>query len=323
MTRLLLRRLAQGVLLLVGVSVLSFVLVQAAPGEYLTDMKLNPQISPETLAAMRAQYGMDRPLPVRYVRWVGSVMRGEFGFSFAYNLPASELLLPRAKNTLLLTVTATVLAWIIAIPLGIWSAGHRRHWLERVTSGGTSLMLAIPEVTLVLAVLVVALRTGVFPVGGMKSPNFADLGVPGRIGDVAWHMLLPVTAIVLGALPMLLRHVRSSMIEVLESPFMLAARSHGLPRRVLLYRYGLRAAANPLLSLLGTSIATLLSASLLVEIVVGWPGLGPLLLEAIAARDLYVVVGAVVFSTVMLVAGNFVADILLCAVDPRIRTEAA
>ncbi|MFB3815427.1 MAG: ABC transporter permease [Terriglobales bacterium] len=322
MSRLLLRRLTQGILLLFGVSILSFVLLEAAPGEYLTEMKLDPQISPETLAALRAQYGMDRPLPVRYVRWVSSVARGEFGFSFAYNLPASELLLARAKNTLLLTIVASVLSWIIAIPLGIWSAGHRRHWLERFISGGTSFMLAIPEVTLALAMLVIALRTRAFPVGGMTSPRFDDFGLLAKITDIAWHLVLPVAAIALGALPMLLRHVRSSMIEVLDSPFMLAARGHGLPRRVLLYRYGLRAAANPLLSLLGTSIATLLSASLLVEIIVGWPGLGPLLLEAITARDLYVVVGAVFFSTVMLLTGNLIADILLCAVDPRIRTEA-
>src|SRR3989441_6280646 len=156
----------------------------------------------------------------------------------------------------------------------------------------------------------------------MTSLDFAGLSLSGKLRDLALHMTLPVAALVLSALPLLTRHVRAAVAEVLDAPFMLAARGHGIPRRTLLYRYALRAAANPLISLFGFSIGALLSGSLLVEVVMSWPGLGPLLLEAILARDLYVVIGGVLLSTIFLVGGNFLADLLLLWADPRIRTEA-
>jgi peptide/nickel transport system permease protein len=136
------------------------------------------------------------------------------------------------------------------------------------------------------------------------------------------HMVLPVTALVLSALPILIRHIRAAMAEVLDAAYLRAAAAHGIPHRKLLYRYALRAAANPLIALFGFSVGTLLSGSLLVEIIMSWPGIGPLLLEAILARDLYVVIGGVLFSTAFLVAGNFLADVLMYWADPRIRTAA-
>ncbi len=319
MMRYLLRRLLHGVFLLVGVSVLSFVFLQLAPGNFFDEMRLNPQIAPETVAALRAQYGMDRPLPVRYARWAKSVLRGELGFSFAYNSPAAPLLRVRARNTLLLTVTATLLAWLLAIPIGVWSAARKGGAADRAASAGTAGLLAVPDLLLALGLLLLAVRTGWFPTGGMMSVGSDSLGAARKIKDLAMHMALPVTALVLGLLPMLVRHVRAAVVEVLDSAFLRAARGHGIPRQRLLFGYALRAAANPLISLFGFSVAALLSASLIVEVVMSWPGLGPLLLEAVLARDLYVVIGAVMLSTVFLVAGNLLADVLLYAGDPRIR----
>jgi peptide/nickel transport system permease protein len=317
MIRFLFRRLLHAFALLVAVSVLSFLMLQLAPGEFYSELRLSPQISPETLAALRAQYGMDQPVAVRYVRWLKAVAQGDLGPSLAYGVPAAPLLFDRAKNTWLLTFTASVLSWLIAVPLGVWTAYRARGLADRITSGATSLMLAIPELMVALLLLMFAVKTGKLPTGGMRS-----LGGAGTM-DLLRHMLLPVLAIVIGTLPMIVRHVRSAMIEVLHAPFVQDARRHGLPTRVVLYRYGLRAAANPLISLFGFSVATLLSASLLVEVVMSWPGLGPMLLEAIVARDIYVVIGAVVFSTVLLVGGNLTADLLLLALDPRVREEQA
>ena len=319
--RYLVRRLLHGLLLLLGVSVLSFVFFELAPGDFFAEMQLNPQISPETVAALRAQYGLDEPLPMRYLRWLQSVLKGEFGFSFAYNRPAAPLLWSRARNTLFLTVTATLLAWLIAIPLGVWSAAQQGRWTDRLLAGGTSTLLAVPDLVLALGLLLLAVRTGYFPAGGMLSPGFTELGLWDRVRDIVSHLFLPVIALTLGTLPVLLRHVRASMVEVLDSPFVRAARAHGIPRRRILFRYALPAAANPLISLGGFSVASLLSASLLIEIIMSWPGMGPLLLEAILARDFYLVIGAVVFSTIFLVAGNLLADVLLYAADPRIRTQ--
>ncbi|HKW63333.1 MAG TPA: ABC transporter permease [Candidatus Acidoferrum sp.] len=317
----LLRRLGHAVFLLIGVSVLAFVFAALAPGNYFDEMRLNPQIAPETIAALKTQYELDRPLPIRYAHWVSAVLRGNMGFSFAYNSPVAPLLLVRARNTLLLTVTAMLLAWVTALPLGIWSAEHQGGVPDRLVSSGTAALMVIPDLALALGLLVIAVKSGWFPTGGMVSPHFDSLSFLGKIRDLLLHMALPVAALVLSILPLLIRHVRAAVADVLDAPFLLAAEGHGISRRTLLYRYALPAAANPLISLFGFSVGTLLSGSLLVEVVMSWPGLGPFLLEAILARDLYVVIGGVLLSTLFLVGGNFLADLLLYWADPRIRTE--
>lgn len=318
----LLRRALQAVLLLFGVSVLTFLFSALAPGNYFDEMRLAPQISAETVASLRAQYQVDAPLPARYLSWLNSVLHGEMGFSFAYNSPVAPLLWLRARNTLLLALTATFIAWSIALPLGIWSASHAGRWQDRAVSLGTAGLLILPDLVLALGLLILAVRSGWFPTGGMVSAGFETLSPLGKLRDVVWHMVLPVSGLVLALLPLLLRHVRSAIASALGAPFLRAAASHGIPRRVLLYRYALRAAANPLIALLGFSMGTLLSVSLLIEVVMSWPGLGPLLLEAILARDLYVVIGGVLLSTVVLVSGSLLADLLLYWADPRIRAEA-
>ncbi|HEX9345396.1 MAG TPA: ABC transporter permease [Candidatus Acidoferrum sp.] len=323
MIRYFLRRLAHAFLLVIGVSILAFFFTTLAPGNYFDEMRLNPQISPETLAALRAQYQLDRPLPIRYASWVNSVLHGQMGFSFAYNTPVAPLLLVRSKNTLLLTITATLLAWAIAIPLGVWSAERLGRLPDRVISWSTAALLVVPDLALALGLLVLAVRTRWFPTGGMVSVDFESLSSFNKIRDLAMHLALPVAALVLSTLPLLVRHVRAAVAEVLRAPFLLAAEGHGIRRGTLLYRYALPAAANPLASLFGFSIGALLSGSLLIEIVMSWPGLGPFLLEAILARDIYVVIGGVLFSTIVLAAGNFLADMLLFWLDPRIRTESA
>jgi len=321
MMRYLLRRLGHALLLLAGVSVLTFLFTALAPGTYFDEMRMNPQIAPETIAALRAQYGLDKPLPLRYVSWLSSLVHGEMGFSFAYNSPVAPLLLVRAGNTLLLTITSTLLAWAIALPLGTWSAERMGRLPDRLLSWGTAMLLVIPDVALALGLLVLAVRSGWFPTGGMASVGFETLSPFNKLRDVALHMILPVTALVLSTLPLLFRHVRAAIADILDAPFLLAALGHGIPKRTLLYRYALPAAANPLISLFGFSIGMLLSGSLLIEVVMSWPGLGPLLLEAILARDLYVVIGGILFSTFFLVGGNLFADLLLYWADPRIRTE--
>lgn len=315
------RRSAHALVLLIGVSMLAFLFTTLAPGNYFDEMRLNPQISPETVAALRAQYHIDRPLPVRYLSWLNSVVRGEMGFSFAYNSAVAPILLGRARNTLLLTITATLLAWGIALPLGVWSAERRGRLQDRIVSLGTAALLVLPDLGLVLGLLLFAVKSGWFPAGGMASVDFESLSFLRRVRDLALHMTLPVVALVLSSLPLLIRHVRAAVTEVLDAPFLLAAKGHGISSRTLLYRYALPAAANPLISLFGFSIGGLLSGSLLIEVVMSWPGLGPLLLEAILSRDLYVVIGGVLFSTLFLAGGNFLADMLLYWADPRIRRE--
>lgn len=308
-----LRRLAHSAVLLVGVSIFSFLLSELAPGDFYSEMQSNPRVSAETLAALRAQNGLDRPLPARYAAWLKSVARGDFGYSLAYRGPVAPLLGQRIPATLLLTGITTLLAWLLAVPLGIWSAARRGTWPDISIKVILSILLSTPELLLAIILLALAVQTGCLPAGGMNSPG------AGGFQDTLRHLIIPVTVLVLGLFPILVRHVRTAVAEAMEAPFALAARAHGIPPGRLLFRHLLPAALNPLISLFGFSLGTLLSASLLVEVVVGWPGLGPLFLEAILARDFTLVLGVVIISTMFLIAGNLVADLLLYRADPRIR----
>jgi peptide/nickel transport system permease protein len=312
-------RVLRAVVLLLGVSILCFLFTEMAPGSFFDEMRLNPQIAPETITALRAQYGLDQPLLVRYGRWMASVAHGDFGFSIAYNTPVAPLLLTRAKHTLLLTVTATLLTWLIAVPLGVWAAASRGGWFDKFVAAGGSFLISIPEIVIALALLAFAVRWRIVPVGGMMSLGFDELSAWGKFHDVALRMLLPTSILVLASMAVVIRHVRASVLEVLEMPYIHAARGNGIGRTRLLFRHVLPVAANPAISLFGFSLAALLSGSLLVEVVTGWPGLGPLILDATLSRDLYLVIGGTMLSAVFMMGGNLVADLLLLASDPRIR----
>jgi peptide/nickel transport system permease protein len=315
----LLRRVLHLGFLLLGVSVLSFLFLALAPGNFLDSMRLDPQVSPETISALRSEYGLDRPVAVQYFQWLRALSHGDLGYSFAYSQPATILLLPRARNTLALTVTAAMISWLLALPLGIWAATHAGRLSDRIISLGTTTLLGVPDLLLLLLLLLFAARTNLLPAGGMVSLDFEFLNAAQKFKDLATHMMLPLTALMLGTLPTLVRHIRDAMRAALREPFLLAGKGHGISNTRLLLRYALPVAANPLISLLGFSVGALLSSSLLVEMVLGWPGLGPLLLEAILSRDLYLVIGTVMFSSLFLIGGNLVADLLLFWNDPRIR----
>jgi peptide/nickel transport system permease protein len=315
------QRILHATLLLLAISFFSFALLELAPGDYFDSMRLNPQISRQTLTGIRAKYDLDRPLPIRYAHWLGSLLHGQLGVSLASRGPVAPVLRVRARNTLLLSGSATLFAWLLALPIGIWSATRRNGWADRICGAATSALMTIPDLVLFLGLLLLAIRTGWFPTGGMRTEAAADLGLWGSAKDFALHLALPAFGVALVSMPVLVRHIRAAMIEALESPFLRAARGHGIPNSRLLFRYALPAASNPLISLLGFSVATMLSVSALAEIVLSWPGLGPLLVESILSRDVYVVVAIVMLSSVFLVAGNLLADLLLFASDPRIRME--
>jgi peptide/nickel transport system permease protein len=307
------------VLLLFGVSVLCFLFTEMAPGSFFDEMRLNPQISPETILALDVRYGLDQPLLVRYGHWLAAVVRGDLGFSIAYNAPVAPLLWSRALNTLLLATSAMLLTWLIGVPLGVWSAARRGRWLDRVIETGNSLLISIPEIVIAIGLLALAVRWRTVPVGGMMSMGNEGLSTWGKVQDLLRHLLLPTAILVLAGIAIVIRHVRASVVEVLDAPYVRAGRGLGIGQARLLFRHVLPVAASPAISLFGFSIASLLSGSLLVEVATGWPGLGPLLLEATLARDLYLVIGGIIFSALFLVAGNFVADLLLMVSDPRIR----
>lgn len=315
------RRLAHGLVLLFAVSILSFLMAELAPGDFLDDLRLNRGVSQETLSLLRDRYGLDEPMPVRYLRWLESMVRGEFGFSMVYQTEAGSLLLPRARNTLLLTATALVLAWLTAVPLGVWSAFRQGGIVDRLAAGMSSFLLSVPTVVLGLVFLLLAVRLGSLPTGGMTSLDFQELSRLGQASDLARHLFLPAIALALHGFPRVYRHVRAALAEILQAPFLENARAQGIGGFRLLFGHALRPAANPLVSLFGLSIAELLSSSLLIEVIMNWPGLGALLFDSILARDAHLVIGTVMLSSVFLIGGNLLADLLLFWIDPRTREE--
>jgi peptide/nickel transport system permease protein len=320
MIRFAVRRTLHAALLLVLISLCSFALLQLAPGSYVDAMRLDVSMSPDTAAALRSRYGLDQSLPARYLSWWWSVLRGEFGISFAYGMPVGSLLWPRMKNTLLLATIAAIGSWSIGILLGIAAATTHSRALDHLVRGVMSVLHSVPDLLIALALLLLGVRTRLFPIGGIT--GLMDSGsASARVHDVAAHLVLPVVALVLISLPVLVRHVDAAIRDALRSPFIQAARAHGIPRHRILIAYVFPAAANPLISLFGYSIGGLLSSSLLVEVIMGWPGLGSLVLESIFSRDVHVVIGATLVSALLLITGNLIADLLLYAADPRLRVE--
>lgn len=315
------RRLARAILLLIGVSALCFLFTEMAPGSFFDEMRLNPQISPETISALRSHYGLDQPLLVRYGRWMKSALHGDLGYSIAYNTPVAPLLWSRAKNTLLLTTTTLVLTWMISVPLGVWTANRSGGLLDKVVSLTCSFLISVPELVIAVALLAIAVRWRVLRVGGMMSADFENFSAWTKLQDLLLHLALPAFILVLCETAVIVRHVRASVLEVLDAPYVQAARGFGTSQTRLLFRHVLPVAANPAISLLGFSLAGLLSGSLMVEVICGWPGLGPLILEATLSRDLYLVIGGIMFSALFMIGGNLVADVMLLALDPRIRRE--
>ena len=313
-----LRRLLQIVPLLLGVSALTFLLLYLAPGDFLNTMAENPAISPETLEAMRRNFGLDRPAHVQFLMYVGNLLRGDFGESFSHHKPVFTVLRTGIANTLLLAIAAALVTWGLAIPLGVWAAVKQHTWVDRVLSFGAFVWLSVPEVLSGLLLLLLAAKTGWFPVDGMRSLDWDQLDAPGKLLDLVRHLALP--AIVVGLIPLAarMRQMRANLLDVLRLDYVTTARAKGLAEHEVVFKHALRNAINPLITLFGYTLGALVSGSFVAEIIFSWPGLGRITLEAILTQDQYLVMGAVLMASTMLILGNLVADLLLAAADPRI-----
>jgi peptide/nickel transport system permease protein len=318
--QLIVKRLLHTIPVLLGISLLTFAVMQLAPGDFLSQMELNPQISAETIASMRARFGLDDPWYVQYVLWLKNIfLHLDFGESFSRHQPVFSVLGSALVNTLILAVSAAVITWVLAVPLGILAAVRQRTWIDKSSSLVAFLGLSIPEVFLALIFILLAAKTGWFPIGGMVSLNHDQLSGAGKILDVLHHLILP--ALVLATVPLAgrMRQMRGNLLEVLRADFVTTARAKGLPERTVVLKHATRNAINPLITLFGYTLGALVSGSFLVEVVMSWPGLGRITIEALMARDLYLIMGSVMMASTVLVLGNLVADILLAASDPRIK----
>jgi peptide/nickel transport system permease protein len=317
-----LRRLLQLVPLLLAITTLTFVLLKLAPGDYLTTLTENPQVSTATIDAMRHRFGLDRSWTVQLVLYLRNVLLHlDLGESFSRHQPVLAVLREGLLNTLLLAVAGALVTWGLAIPLGAWAAARHDTAVDRALSLAAFVGLSVPEVVAGLLLLMLAAKTGWFPVGGLRSLDWESLPLAGRVLDVLRHLALP--ALVVGLVPLAgrMRQTRASLLDVLRLEYVTTARAKGLDERTVVMKHALRNALQPLITLFGLTLGSLLSGSLVAEIIFSWPGLGRVTYEAILARDQYLVVGSVLMASVVLVLGNLVADLLLAAADPRIRRE--
>lgn len=316
-----LKRILQTIPLLILVSLISFFIIRLSPVDPLAELKLNPSISKETLQKETQRLGLDKPIYVQYFRWAKAFVQGDLGYC-STGEKVSTKLLERIPNTLLLTVIVIVLTWSVGVPLGILAAINWKSPLDRILTVLTSVGMAIPSFFFAILLLIFAVKTGWFPVGGLTSYNFNDMSIPAKILDLAKHLVLPTTVLFTISLAGLQRQMRANLLDVLDSDYVKFARAKGLSEFKVIYKHALRNALNPMITMLGFEFASLLSGAALTEYVFQYPGLGRLILEAVLKSDINLVMASLMMGAIMLILGNLIADILLIMTDPRIRVKA-
>ena len=313
-----LKRIIQTIPLLFIVSIISFFIIRLSPVDPLGELRLNPSISQETLQKEQQRLGLDKPIYVQYFLWAKSFVKGDLGYTSSGE-KVSQKLAERIPNTLLLTSVVIFVTWLIGVPLGLLAAIRQKSWADRLLTVLTSMGMAIPSFFFAILLLLFAVKTGWFPIGGLTSYNFSEMSFVGKFIDISRHLFLPALVLVTVSLSGLQRQMRANTLEVLDSDYIKYARAKGLPENTVIFKHALRNAMNPMITLLGFEFAGLLSGAALTEFVFQYPGLGRLILEAVMKSDINLVMASLMIGAFMLVLGNLIADILLIITDPRIR----
>lgn len=312
--KLIFNRVLQGVLALLIISALVFWLLAATGSDALTALGADSLVQEETIKSLRHIYGLDQPLHVRYWRWLTVALGGRLGESFFYRVPVSSLLWPRLLSTLLLATVALTIAWAISLTLGALAARRKGGWIDRFCELLILLATSTPRIVLALVALAFAARTGLLNVGADSA------GASGGAGALK-RVLLPALVLSTPLVALFLAQVRDGLGEALHEEFVQVARAKGLPERVVILRHALRAALNPLITIFGYSLGGVMSGSVIVETVLGWPGLGQLSVVAVRNRDVPLLMGVVLITATAVLIGNMVADLLLRFNDPRLSED--
>ncbi len=320
MRNYIIRRILIVIPLLLAISILSFFIMQLSPGSYLDQMRLNPDISEDLINRMEAEFGLDKNVFSQYFYWLGQILQGNLGESFTYRIPVVEIIGSRLINTLILSVAAMIIAWGVAIPLGVYSATHRYSWLDNIFSVLSFIGLSIPNFFFALLLLFLIVRFNVpLPVNGMTSIFYDYMTPMQKILDILKHLLVPAVVLGTAGTASLMRQMRGQMLDVINSDYIRTARAKGLKESRVINKHALRNAINPMITIFGFQLSSLFSGAALTEIVTGWPGLGKMMLTAVRSKDLYLAMAGMMMGSLMLILGNLAADILLALNDPRIR----
>lgn len=312
------RRILQAIPVLLGITIITFLLAKAMPGDPFSAM-LNPHITAADLQNMRFQHGLLEPLPVQYWNWLVALLHGNMGDSYAFTKPVTQVIADRLPVTLSLDMLALVMSLIVTVPLGVVSALRQYSLLDHTLTLISFVGIATPVFFLaLLALKEFALTFTWFPAGGVVTPG-ANLPFPQNQLDVLHHLILPALILTFATAAGFVRYLRSSMLEVIRQDFVRTARSKGLGERVVIYKHALRNAVIPLITLIGLYLPFLFSGGILTETVFTIPGIAYTLYTSIVARDYPVIMGITLFLAIMTVAGNLLADVAYALVDPRIR----
>ena len=318
----LLKRMLLMIPLLFGITLITFAVIHLAPGEPVEmQTAMNPKISAEARERLRKFYELDKPLHVQYGKWVGRLVRLDFGRSFAPDgRPVLAKIRERMPVTITLNVIVLVLEFLLAIPIGVMAATHRDGPLDRWTTIFVFLGFATPLFWFSLILMYLfGVRLGWLPISGLHSLGYATHGFWWQVGDLARHLVLPIGVATFGSLAGLSRYMRSGMLEVLRQDYIITARAKGLPERLVIYRHALRNALLPVITFLGLSVPGLIGGSVIFESIFAIPGMGKLFYDGVMARDYPLVMGILVIGAVLTLVGNLLADVAYAVADPRIR----
>jgi len=327
MTTFLIRRLLHMIPLLLVISVAVFAIISMPPGDYITTRaaELERQGSLralDQLQALNRRYGLDQPLYVQYWRWISGFVIGDFGESFAYNMPVAKLIGQRVLLTVILSLSTMLLAWLVAIPIGVYSAMRQYSLGDQFFTFLSFVGLATPSFLLALILMVISVYVFDTPVSGLFSPEMQTAPWSlAKVIDLLKHIWLPIILIGMGSTASLVRVMRGNLLDVLGQQYVMSARGRGLTERKVTWKHAVRMAINPLISMFGTSFPSIISGSVIISIVLSLPTSGPLLYRALRYQDMYLAGSFLMLLSMMLIVGNFVADLLLAWVDPRITYE--
>jgi len=314
MGRYLIRRLIQVIPLLFGITLLVFLLVNAVPGNPVSDLAFQPGIRPEDIEAIKRSLGLDQPLYKRYFLWVGNVLQGDFGNNMITHRPVINDIRERLPNTLKLTVAAFILAILFAVPVGVYAAVRRNTWFDNIATFGAVAGVAIPRFWFALMmILIFAVTLRWLPSGGTQSYG------GGGLTDQLRHLIMPAITLAIAEMAGWTRYIRGQMLEVIRQDYIRTATAKGLRERVVIFRHALRNALLPLVTLMGLSIPEFFSGALIIETIFSWPGIGRLTYDAAVARNYTVIMATVLMSAALTILGNLLADIGYSLLDPRVK----
>lgn len=318
------RRFLLMIPLLIGITLISFVVIHLAPGEP-TDMQtqLNPEVSTELRNRLRDQYGLDKPLVIQYGEWLGRFVRLDFGNSFSQDRrPVLDKIVERLPITISINLLSIVAILATAIPIGIYSATHRGSLFDRITTILVFIGFAAPSFWLALLLMdFFGVRLGLLPIAGLKSLDYDSLSFLGKVIDLGRHLLLPVFISTFGGLAGFSRYMRSNMLEVIRQDYILTARAKGLSEQTVIYRHALRNALLPVITILGLSVPGLIGGSVIFETIFAIPGMGKLFYDGVMMRDYPLIMGILVMGAILTLVGNLLADLCYAFADPRIRNR--